>query len=653
MNAPLQSPLRFMIEPAAGKSYEVNLTEFATGARKLSLVAPTRSNWGGDFSGRPQLAHELAEYIRLTRPSHANFWRLASAARCLCRFLDSHDPKGEIKSLMQLTDAHGESLRLLLLSEHNSANVYQTVKSLVYAIRGLSGATDLYWPTRPAYRNFNPEKFNAAAAKRFYNALKKEAMSIKQMFREGQRLAECGVDPRNGSRRDWAPIENQAWLLRELTKTRLLTTQEYFDHGARALVRQDAELRSGGGPSYLAPGMAEDGEVGISRKLRWFHPSTRDTIVFLWLFLLGTGWNISTALAVDVTSTEKWYQPHPQKPTFAVIHSLKTRINKQMFSLSLTKPEWHPYQIIQYMIQITAPLRRTLEANLQAATALYEQEPSAAHLDEIRRIRSDLKSPWLCFQIWSPSVVKALDLSEMPGINKLARLTVKRHKLDEQNPELLRISSSDARDAWINHAYGASGQNALIAKLAAQHSDLSSLKHYVNRSRFHSQNEEAVRRVQNAAFDEISARGHLDPTRLRLLVSKGEITAEQEQRLLDVRQRTRLGMGCIDPQNPPAEVAPDHLSGSLCRVQRCTGCKHGLVFEESHEPLAKALAELIHLKQTMPLASWADSSLEDEEYSITKALQQFNPTRTASMISAWLVKYSSGEVIIHENYPSY
>ncbi len=72
-----------------------------------------------------------------------------------------------------------------------------------------------------------------------------------------------------------------------------------------------------------------------------------------------------------------------------------------------------------------------------------------------------------------------------------------------------------------------------------------------------------------------------------LLANNKTITREQEERLRDLRMRTQVGMGCWDPLNPPRHVAPKHLPGTLCAVQRCTLCEHGVVFEETQPETAR------------------------------------------------------------------
>jgi hypothetical protein len=67
-------------------------------------------------------------------------------------------------------------------------------------------------------------------------------------------------------------------------------------------------------------------------KLRLFHPSHHDTGIFLWLFLIGTGWNLSTALAIDVSEETRWVDDHPHGTNFKVLHAFKDRAVRHQFA---------------------------------------------------------------------------------------------------------------------------------------------------------------------------------------------------------------------------------------------------------------------------------------------------------------------------------
>lgn len=112
-------------------------------------------------------------------------------------------------------------------------------------------------------------------------------------------------------------------------------------------------------------------------------------------------------------------------------------------------------------------------------------------------------------------------------------------------------------------------------------------------------------------------------------------------------------MGCLDPTNPPAAIAPEHPKGTTCRVQRCPGCRHGVVFQDSLETLAKCYAELIILKGQLAFAAWKGSSFEEEEQALDETLASFEAGAVKSAIDAWLERFRKGEAVLHDVYPTY
>ncbi len=378
----------------------MNLTEFAEGGKRENVDPRARRNWPGDFRGRPGFALGLAEVFRALCPpanSEANF---RSSCRQLLRFLDIVDPNHAVQSFEGLADSHGVELVRWTEAKGFSGSVYKQIKGLVDAARLVSGATPLFWPARKRDPIVHKDDIDMKAFPRLYNAVKKEAMSIKAMFREGERLADMGRDPRgeqgNSGSAEWEQRENHAWLIEELTRDTLPTKEEFYVAGGRGLNKaNNVETQKHYGPEYLAPGMTERAREGIVGKLRWFHPSYQDTAIYFWLFLLGTGWNLATAVGIDISAEENWYEAHPQKPEFCVIHSFKGRADKHVFIPCLRKPEWHPYRIIKFMIERTAPLRRTVIKRLVEARTKLEIEGTPDMAAEVARLESMSRSPWL------------------------------------------------------------------------------------------------------------------------------------------------------------------------------------------------------------------------------------------------------------------
>ncbi|MBX9827481.1 MAG: hypothetical protein K2Y27_21115 [Xanthobacteraceae bacterium] len=654
-------PLRLWIEPANGDDpYEADLREFAIGGSAERIPERSRAGWAGNFSGRPKLAGEFAEMVRVTRPSEDRLTATRWAMRHLYRFLDETPDATEVDSAAAFTDGHGPAFKHWL--GQRSAGAYRSAKTALDRMRELQGLPRLFWPARAHDVASATETVDRAGMRRLYRALKSEAKSIKGMFAEGQRLADRGRDPR-GQRRipgsaAWHRRENHAWLVRELTCERLIDRKELLADGGQGLIKaNDPDTEKHDGPEYLVPSMTERGREGMVGKLRWFHPSYHDTAIFLWLFLVGTGWNLSTALAVDVSvdvsGNETWLQRHPHKDDYVVIHAFKGRADRHQLALSMERPEWHPYRIVQFMVERTRPLRATLRYRLEQIREKHRRAPSRKSEQRIAALEASLRSPWLYHVVNKTGEVGSFHNEDAGRLNEIVRGVVGKHGLLDEHPSLAEMMTSVARDAWIGYAYVQSGYHVMMTKLAAQQANARMLKYYLRQRRYRDHSEDQVRTFHEAVFGELRAGRAVDPTRLRLLVRNGEITEDQERRLLDLRQRTRLGMGCLDPTRPPREIAPGHRDGMVCRVQRCTGCRHGVVFAESLVPLARACAELIFIKRSIPLTAWTGSSFEDELASLEETLLQFDAATVEAEITVWLGKLKSGDVFPHDTYPGY
>jgi hypothetical protein len=640
--------LRQFVSLPGGAGYDVDLTEFACGGRIENIPARARKSWQGDFSGRPIFANELARLYDEDRPHPESSDTIRWAMRGFFRFLDylAENHATEIRGIRDVTDSLGP----LLIEWSDTQFLYRKCKSVLDRLRELNKLPPLFWPARKPDAFSTKEPTDATALMQFYRAMKREARGVKAMFAEGSALASQGYDPRGAapSSSDWQSRENRAWIVRELTSERLLDRAEFRAEGAFW-----GMMGGPPGPEYLAPGMTDRGREGIVGALRWFHPSYRDTAVFLWLFLVGTGWNLSTALNLDVTDDASWFEPHPHSDDHVQIVSYKGRAHDEHHAISMRKPEWHSFQIVKFMIERTKPLRATARHQLENARRVHAVNPTSRNAAEVVELERVVRSPWLYHVVNKTGALSALGKDDANHLGPIARAVVKKSGLLERYPMLETVCTSDTRDAWINFAYVQSGFNVLITQLAAQHKSPKTTRYYLKSRRYREHSEKQVRKVQNILFSEISHGRVVDPTRLRLLVVNGEITPEQENRLKDLRQRTRLGMGCLEPTSPPREIAPDHRPGSLCRVQRCTGCELGVVFADSLRPLARACAELIHLKRTIPLASWEGSSFQWELASIERTLTSFPSGLVAKELQNWSARIQSGEVKVHDTHPSY
>jgi hypothetical protein len=629
---------RVDVAPSGEHAYEVDLSEFALGGTKTKRSVA--------YTGRPLLAREIATFFEIENPSQHTAKAMRVALRQFFRYLDWRGRKhrGEVvASCVDVKDSHGPELLRWLA---HRANTFTTIRSILNGVRALNGLRPLFWPSvRRAGGNY-ASMLDEEACRRLFQALKHEALAIEEMFAQGNRLASDGKDPR-GRRDGWKDPKNRAWMVRHLVELGALDQNGLPENGATGLVTQP-------GPDHLAPGMKARDVRGLVGNLRWFVPSRSDTGVFLWMFLLGTGWNLSTACGIDVMDPDGWYQSHPQNELFTVIHAFKRRSRRHQFAISKTRPKWHPYRILKFMIQCTAPLRKRVVEDLAEARRRAAAAPNLDLAAEINRLERLSRTPWLFIGRGSADTVSGFTGNgRNRGLLNVARIAASRNQLTNSYFELSSIVTKDARHAWMGHAYVHSHYHLLITKIAGSHASLRSTRHYIRSRRYRAHSEGEIRKVQNALFSDIECGRVVDPTRLRLLVERGKITSEQERRLQDYRQRTRVGMGCLDPCSPPKEIDPDHPKGAICRVQRCTGCPHGVVFPESMPALARRYAELLQFKRTMPLTSWADSSLADEYESIEQTLAQFESDHVSAEVAVWTAKLNSGEIAVHVTYPSY
>jgi hypothetical protein len=399
--------------------------------------------------------------------------------------------------------------------------------------------------------------------------------------------------------------------------------------------------------------MSSRKQNGLFGALRWFHPSRKDTAVFLWLFMIGTGWNLATVLSIDISEEKLWCEKHPHKAGYVVMHAFKGRANRHVFGISMTKPEFHPYAVMKFMVARTEGLRQTLRRDLADARASYASAPSYQLKKQIKQLERWIKSPWLYHSSNEPGSVFAFTNDHSAMLNQFIRSVVRLNSLEEAHPTLLEFTTSLARDAWIGHAYVQSGYQVLIAQLAAQHADFRTLRHYLSRHRYRRDSEKTVRKVLDHTLGEIRAGQRLDPARVKILVAHGEITSEQAERLLDLRQRTRLGMGCLEPRHPPPDLVPDHVLGTICRPQPCAGCINCRSFDESLVPLAERLADLHFIRRHRPLMSWDGTSFSDEAEWIERILQQFDQAAVWDAYRQRMRRLEAGEIQPYDTYPLY
>lgn len=391
---------------------------------------------------------------------------------------------------------------------------------------------------------------------------------------------------------------------------------------------------------------------GFSAATTVLYPTRQQSTHLLYLFLCKTGWNLETALDIDV---DDYWRPHPTNPAFAIIYATKDRANGEyQRAASELKPKLSAYNLLMSVISRTEPLRNVLKDELTKLEKLEDERPGEIDekaLQRINELRRCIQSPWLHVVMKEDKPVSALNNRVIYEAEQ--RLSTLIAEINACHPEQEKINTSltigDFRDAYISAQYRRSNYSWIVAQLAAGHKSTRSLVTYLRKRQWKAHGEKVVQDFTDAMWTEIRVTNAVDPAILRGLVQRGEITEDQRKRWANHKDRTRVGTGCKDFKNPPKEVAPEHSTGSGCRVQRCTLCRHAVVFDDSMDPLARRLAQLLLIKESVPLPSWHSSSWPLEAEATEKILfENWDKSLVDSRINYWKKAESAGVHLLME-----
>lgn len=641
--------------------YFVDFSEFYFGRCKSELPPKSRHLWKSDIVGMPNLARDFQTVILTERPSEQVFRTHASAWRNLYRFIQDCPDLPHAMSISDIGEIHGLRLKQWLHDAKMTSHTYKQIKWVIERFSQIHRGTSSDMPPRDALPEPDPVEPDLVALQRLSLVLRRHARSIFSMWQDGAAAAEQGCDPRDefGERLEaWAKPENHAHLIYHLTETYLPSYEEVVAGGMIYLTLTSHYKIPGmnvTGPDCPIPGITPKATRGYFSRLRWRFPTEIDMAIFIWIVLIYTGFNLSTLIAIDITKPETWYVPALQDPDHVLIFSDKDRVKKKVYAPSKVRARFHAFSIIKTLIEVTEPLRETLRRKLKQLRAVNAENYSHETEREIQQLVESIRSPWLYVGLREDRkgrIVRSVENADASYLNSIIRLIAEDANLTDEHPYLKTLSTSQARDSMINFTYRNSRRMS-VAKIASQQSDYRSLRYYLARRKIRRANFQTVNQVLTHTFSEIRHRDVFDETRIKIAVRTGEITPEQERRLRDVRMRTRVGMGCKNPTNPPPEIDPHHLDGEICRVQRCTGCFHGVIFPESVRPMAYALADLRHNRRQVGFAAWKGSSLEEEEISLVETLKQFDEETVKKYFQERTNALKSGEEMAFNVYPQY
>lgn len=364
-------------------------------------------------------------------------------------------------------------------------------------------------------------------------------------------------------------------------------------------------------------------------------PNKDELFQLLVLFLLRTGWNRSTALALDVRTC---VTTHPTSLDHHVVRAVKVRGNTEQTAIGLNKSVLSPGNILKFLERVTERLRHRVAEQIDSLqNATHGIDPDKWRV-QMATLNGLLHSPWLAEANTSLGVM-TID----PNSSLLVVLREMNASATTNCSVPETIGLGDLRDAYIAFAYEYSGYSWMVAKIAAGHKSLGALKAYLRQRQWKAHSEKKVLLFGESMWTLIEKRKIVEPAVLHAMVERGQVTDVQIERWLSHKDRTRVGTGCSDFKNPPQRIAPEHIEGTGCRVQRCTLCEHAIVFEDSADHLCRRLTELQAIQQKMAIPAWMESSFPEEVQMTEATLAKLNQTVVSERMAFWSEQIASGK----------
>jgi hypothetical protein len=374
------------------------------------------------------------------------------------------------------------------------------------------------------------------------------------------------------------------------------------------------------------------------------------------LCLSTTGWNAETLLELDVTSPDA-LGTHPKDVNRYVMRAYKARSKLYQFSEGLWKSQSAPGVVIKTLIERTAPLRLQLQRDLDVARAELNHRRTeigsgealdAMHLT-VARLAEGTRSPWL--YPGDNGTIGWLNEVNWARTDSGAYLTTVLREVNAQRPpdkQIPHCSPSDFRDAFAAYAYLYSGGMVYFVMRVLGHKRVKSTETYIRNTILNERSIKVYRTFSNGLWQEIRVHKRLDPTILALVTREGSATECQRERIVEYRQlrKSRIGVGCLNRFNPPKVVAPGFRANGkrVCSTQRCTLClENAVIFEESIDGLAMRWAELMWLKESIPIEMFSTNSFQEELENTEAALAAFDPIVVEESKRKWHLLILSGK----------
>ncbi|MCF5714423.1 hypothetical protein I9H06_17635 [Pseudomonas tremae] len=515
------------------------------------------------------------------------------------------------------------------------AGTYRTILRILQTSRRQAGATPLYWP--PAK---NPDRLSRADTPVkdqgvvMIKLLTKSAHTIWERWRRADSLAAqgrilLGFSPEQLSQLEVNPADIHATyreIIRQTREPAPILSTVYEKMGVNLPVPR-------WWPKHPVGHEREGLNLNIENDLLpGLYPSGEDLYCLASLFMARSGWNPSTLFCLDCSSSDSWFRSYSE--ALAYLYSYKERSRSWQDTVSPKNHSTHCYQIVKRLCERSDALRKKLL-----------EEPSRCDLPEVA-----VRTPWLaCRDSRSFQVLGPHSLNQIRAY--LAKIIKKFNSSVLHENELPIFKPSDFRDVFAEVAYRAGNYSVFLAQIALGHKTAHSTRRYLRSLAWRKESELKLNDLLTGLFNQIEHHRMIDLTLLRAEMDGVTASEAQILRLENYRKnRTYSGLGCTDPNSPPAWIDPSHPQDgvALCVAQqRCASCPKGKVFKDSLDLLVKCKIELEIKRLEVGDLRWYQSSDSMDLEVIEATLTQWPEAEVKNSDSTWRSKiYNDGSAVL-------
>lgn len=647
----------------------VDLHPFADGEFEKSWSS---GNWGGAYTGRPELIRELAPAIqaRCTLLGKRRVEAYLNALRSWWRLFDAIESEwvttscvnNRISSVVQLSALHEAVANQRNMSLEN----FRTFLSIVDDTRSILRLPKLGW-IPPAKHTEESHLITEHQARAIRTALKQDwERVLKTWARNDQVMAE-------------ADRRASGYLPEDLGEDESLLKNWQHFHA----IQHETGLTLPSGNQLLGKwasgaSLCERGLVRrVMRAIQF--PTVEEADIAFHLALMNSGWNPSTLIKVDADDPYLT-RDHPQNARQLVLSIGDTDVvadeetlkadkaragGRTQFCIGQKSQRSSAPMVVAAYLQRAALLREVIKADSKTAEQELVQlqsngatlEAISEQIQRVQKLKRWLRCVWL--YVDPKGDIGCLNIRRWKrypkpegGKGVVSYLDVVRHRLNAQSlaeHQIPNVTPSDFRDIYARWVYLQSKGNILAVMLSLGHASIETTIGYLRHKIYKVEHDAQIRCFMTHLFDGLE-HGEIDLTKLAQLVRHGEITPEMEARLTEYRAllRSRIGVGCANPRHPPAHIAPGHVPGRLCGANRCLKqCEHARFLPEALDGIAMRVEELMVMSDYLPREPWLKAGFQEELDLGEELLKTLFPsTAVVEVRAAWRTRILLGEHLI-------